>query len=204
MADDNGALPDLDALVAAATYEPRGTSGDEDAPTRTRKPRADKGQPRGPRGARRTTTNKLATELLDPLAKLAQGLAFVAPTAAAVIVSRGEKVTNALVEIAKDKPRMLAALQRVSQIGPASDLVEFGFMMFIAIQLDSGHMPPTHPLAVVTGVNQLYARTHQTTETPAESGAMPTFTVPPPPMPNDPRHPLFTFQAGRGAGARSE
>lgn len=196
---DTEVLPDLETLAASATFEDAVPPPD-DAPTRTRKPRADKGQPRGPRGGPRASTRgKLATDLLDPLAKLAQGLAFIAPTVSAVIVSRGEKVTTALVEIAKDHPKMLAALQRASQIGPASDLVEFGFMVVIAGAMDFGRIPPNHPLGMITGVSHFYHMTHQTPDTPDESSnAGNGFVVtPPPPLMNDPRHPIFSFQAGR-------
>lgn len=198
---ETSALPDLDTLAASATFEDAVPPPD-DAPTRTRKPRADKGQPRGPRGGPRASTRgKLATDLLDPLAKLAQGLAFVAPTVSAVIISRGEKVTTALVEIAKDHPKMMAALQRASQIGPASDLVEFGFMLFIAGAMDFGRIPPNHPLGMITGVTHLYHQTHQmpdTQPTSGESNDATSFVVtPPPPLMNDPRHPVYSFQAGR-------
>lgn len=198
---ETSVLPDLDALAASATFEDAVPPPD-DAPTRTRKPRADKGQPRGPRGGPRASTRgKLATDLLDPLAKLAQGLAFVAPTVSAVIISRGEKVTTALVEIAKDHPKMMAALQRASQIGPASDLVEFGFMLFIAGAMDFGRIPPNHPLGMITGVTHLYHQTHQmpdTQSTSDESNNGAGFVMtPPPPLMNDPRHPVYSFQAGR-------
>lgn len=193
-------LPDLETLASQATFED--VPAPDDAPTRTRKPRADKGQPRGPRGGPRASTRgKLATDLLDPLAKLAQGLAFVLPTVSAVIISRGEKVTNALVEIAKDHPKMMAALQRASQIGPASDLVEFGFMMVIAGAMDVGRIPPEHPLGMITGVSHFYHMTHQmpdTQATPGESNNGTGFVMaPPPPLMNDPRHPVYSFQAGR-------
>lgn len=197
---ETSVLPDLDALAASATFEDAVPPPD-DAPTRTRKPRADKGQPRGPRGGPRASTRgKLATDLLDPLAKLAQGLAFVAPTVSAVIISRGEKVTTALVEIAKDHPKMMAALQRASQIGPASDLVEFGFMLFIAGAMDFGRIPPNHPLGMITGVTHYYHQTHPADSTPVpggDSSEQGFITTPPPPLMNDPRHPIYSFQAGR-------
>lgn len=197
---DTDVLPDLETLASQATFED--LPSPDDAPTRTRKPRADKGQPRGPRGGPRATTrSKLATDLLDPLAKFAQVFTFVAPTVSAVIISRGEKVTTALVEIAKDHPRMMAALQRASQIGPASDLIEFAAMIFIAGAMDFGRIPPEHPLGVITGVSHFYHMTHQMPDTQTTSGESPNgagfVMTPPPPLMNDPRHPVYSFQAGR-------
>lgn len=144
---------------------------------------------------------KLAEQLCDPIAKLATGLAFTMPTAAAVLIARGERTADALVAIAADHPRMLAALNKVAKVGPASDIAETLVMLFIAVNLDLGKLPPEHPIAVVTGVGKLYEQTHPKT-------AEQTFNIPPPPdapfkeppgrvFPlSDPRHPMYSFRAG--------
>lgn len=134
-----------------------------DAP-KTRKPRADKGQPRGPR----RTSKKLADDLLNPWAKLAKTLMWGAPTVAAVMLEGGERTVDAIVSIAAEHPRMLAALQKVSKIGPATDLADMALSILVAAALDFGRIPPEHPIAALSGVASLYYQVHQP-EMPQES-----------------------------------
>lgn len=154
---------DLEAQFAKAVED----EDPEKGATRTRKPRADKGMPRG----RRAFTKNLANELLVPWAKMAQTLAFGAPTISAVLLSRGEKTVDALVSIAGDHPRMMAALKQASKIGPASELAETVAHIGIAAALDFGRIPPTHPVAILTGVADLYNEVHQTEQPLPEPGS---------------------------------
>lgn len=211
MADE---IPGID--FDSATFDPTGDekSGPESAaPNRTRKPRSDKGVPRGSRAAGTTTTRRSATssarlaeQLSDPIAKLAMGLAFQSPTASAVMITRADETAKALVAIAENHPRMLAALQKVSKVGPASDLLQTAAMLVIALQVDFGRLPPEHPLAAASGVTSLFAQTHPV-ETPEDNntpGFFGTFTPPPgfgdgPPGPNNPGHPMYSFRAQMGA-----
>lgn len=180
-----------------------------DAPKRTRKRRSDAGKPRSSgTGTRRTSSSKLADELLVPYSQLAKSLAFSSPTLAAVLMERGEKTTRALVQIAEKHPRMLEALKKTSQIGPAADIGETLVMAVIALQMDLGRIPPSHPIAVALGVAPLYEAMHGPTvvegeafSAPFESAvpqAPPTFTYG---MSNDPRNPMYSFNAGQGAGS---
>lgn len=152
---------------------------------------------------RAPANSRLAQELLDPLAKIAMALSFTAPTASAVLIERGEKTATALVGIAAGHPKMLAALQRATKVGPAADLVETAIMMAIAVSLDMGRIPPEHPLAGLTGVGALYQAVH-----PEAAAAAPQMSDlgPPPfasPSPDitDPHHPMYSFTAGNGAGS---
>lgn len=149
---------------------------------------ARKGAP-GPKSSARM--DALANKLCDPMAKLAMGLAFALPTVAAVLMERGEVTARAIVDIAADHPRMLAALEKVSTAAAATELVQTGAMILIAASLDTGRMPAEHPVAALTGVAGLYARVHP--ESPAQSpnGAAPggytiPFPVPGPPRPGVP------------------
>lgn len=116
------------------------------------------GQPPAPKKA--SKNDKLAEKLCDPIAKLAIPLSFTLPTVAAVLVTRGEATAVAIVALAADHPRMLAALEKVSKVGPATDLAETGIMLVIAASLDLGKLPREHPLAMLTGVGGLYDQTH--------------------------------------------
>lgn len=151
----------------------------------------------------RTPTNsRLAQELLDPLAKIAMALSFTAPTASAVLIERGEKTATALVGIAAGHPKMLAALQRATKVGPAADLVETAIMMAIAVSLDLGRIPPDHPLAGLTGVGALYAAVHPEAQQggPQYMTEPPPYTTPSGDM-SSPHHPMYSFTAGNGASA---
>lgn len=163
---------------------------------------------------RKSVSNEqLAADLCDPLAKVGLALSFTLPTAAGVIMERGEKTAAALVAIASGHPKMLAALQRASKVGPAADLVETGLMVAIAVMMDTGNMPPEHPIGQITGVGGLYF---------AVRGGKPPDEPPPPPNyephPDyvedppyftkdhtgdiaDPNHDRYTFSAGEGAGS---
>lgn len=133
-------------------------------------------------GVGKARRDALVTKLCDPLAKLAQGVAFAAPTVACVLIDRGEATANALVSIAEGKPRMLAALENVSKVGPVTDLAETLLCLVIAASLDTGRMPPSHPLAVLTGNTARYAKMHPNME---QEGAapFPPFMVPTPGVP---------------------
>lgn len=199
-----------DATFEADGEEKTGDTPSTDAPAKTRRRRSDAGVPRGSRSTtaapRKPASSKLAADIADPIAKLAMGLAFQSPTAAAVLITRGDETAKALVAIAEKHPRMLAALQRVSQVGPATDLVQTGVMLLIAVQMDMGRIPPDHPLASLTGVSQLFLQTHSVEPQEDGTNVFPVFTPPPgfgdgPPGPNNPGHPRYSFTAGRGAGS---
>jgi hypothetical protein len=168
---DTGLPPIFDTLLAGATDEPLAPheiealdDSDDDAPSRTRKPRSDKGKPRGPRGgsptprSRSTSDKKLADDLLNPWAKIIKGVAFAAPTMAAVMTQQGEQTMNALVAVAS--PKMKAALSSVARIGPGADLIEAIAMMLVAGGLDFGMVKPGSVIAEATGVQPLYDLVH--------------------------------------------
>jgi len=148
---------DIDIDLASATFED--VEATEQTPTRTRKPRSDKGQARGPRG-RAASVKGLAEDLLVPYAMLASGLSFGAPTVAAVMMQRGEKTVDAFLAIAKEHPKMLTALKKASKMGPATELATTVVQIGIAAALDFGKLPPEHPMAVTMGITELYAMVH--------------------------------------------
>lgn len=125
----------------------------------------------------------LAVKLCDPLAKVATGLMFAAPTLACVLIDRGEVTARALVEIAEGRPAMLKALENVSKVGPVSDIAETVLCGIIAAAMDFGRIPPEHPLAIVTGNSARYMKMHPEAMT-REAPAPPfPFTVPTPGAP---------------------
>jgi hypothetical protein len=183
---------------------------DEGAP-RTRRRRSDAGTPR--RG-RTSSSAKLAEELLDPMAKLGQAVAFTLPTTGAVIIARSEETTKALVKFAEGHPKMLAALKRVSKVGPASEVIETIAMCLIAAQMDMGNLSVDHPLGKLTGVSAIHIEMvgHMYTQTAEQNHADAGFgnfnMTPPPAYPGDGWSPDGTwaappmFRAGPGADVR--
>lgn len=161
---------DLDSAVISDVDE-----DDAPPPSRTRKPRSDKGKPRGTRGTRASSARKVADDLLVPWATIAAGVAMTAPTLSAVMLMRGEKTMDSVVSLASGHPRMMQALQKASKAGPAAELVQTGFMMVLAAGLDFGRIPPEHPMAIATGLTDVYAQTHQ----PVEENPVNGYPMPP-------------------------
>lgn len=214
------AFPDVDAASFESLDPPLSAVPDppetlEEPPRRRRgrppgRTKPTTGNPPG-RPPRAAGEKALAEALADPMTKLAAAVSFALPTTGAVIGHRAAVTSTALVRYAADKPRMLAALKRVSNVGPASELVETLAMVIIAAQLDIGKLDPNHPLPTLTGVSRIHTdirghiadvqREQQMAETIASFGA------PPPgwdPMNfSDPANPMFSFQAGSGAAMRN-
>lgn len=134
------------------------------APKRTRKPRSDKGQPRGTRAGgrptRASTSKRIADDLLQPWAVIAAGCSMTAPTVAGVMIERGEKTVDSIVKIAEKHPRMMKALQKASEVGAFAELFQTGLQMVIAAGMDFGRIPADSPIGVLTGVSDIFAATH--------------------------------------------
>lgn len=130
---------------------------EEEAPSRTRKPRSDAGQPRKPRTPR---TGPLIEKLLVPWATLTTLAAGPLPMTASVMAMRGEPTITALVQMAQGHPKMMAALEKVGKVGPASELIQTGTLLLLAIAVETGRLPIDHPVSVRSGMADLYAQTH--------------------------------------------
>lgn len=152
----------------------------EDKPARTRKPRSDKGVPRGERGPRGTSSRgdkKLAEDLLGPWAKSIKAVAIPFPTLAAVMAENGEKATEGIVSLAS--PKMKAALAKVSKAAPILDLAEIIGMMLVAVLLDIQKLNPDAPLVLFSGVRKHFDATHEMHQevVPDNVSAFPTSPV---------------------------
>lgn len=174
-------FPPLESAIVLSAGEPEDEPADEAPKRRTRRRPAGDAKPRAPRV---TSTAKLSAELLDPMAKLGQAVSFTLPTMGAVIIARGEATTNALVKFAANHPKMLAALKRVSSVGPATELIETLAMCIIAAQMDIGRLDPGHPIGRITGVSDIYADIHGLLqqEQVNQDGGFGNFNLGPPPQ----------------------
>lgn len=137
-----------------------GLTIDEDIPVRTRRPRSDAGKTRKPRTPR---TGPLIEKLLIPWATLTTLASGPLPMTASIMAMRGEPTISALVQMAHGHPKMMAALERVGKVGPASELVQTGTLLLLAIAVETGRLPVDHPISVRSGMADLYQQTHPDT-----------------------------------------
>lgn len=156
---ESDTFPDFD--LSGATFD----DASEPAPARTRKPRADKGVPRGPRGSGTTNRSsstkdrKLAEDLLGPWALIVKGLAIPMPTLAGVLSERGEQTMNGVVALAS--PKMKEALTKAAKVGPGAEILETLAMAIIAAMVDLGKIDPDSFLVENTGVRKAFDATHK-------------------------------------------
>jgi hypothetical protein len=208
-----GDFPPLDLDVEPETVE-------DDAPKRTRRKRADAGTPR----TRTTTSSKLAKELAEPLVLIGTMLSMSAPLPGAVIATRADVTAAALVKMAETRPGMMNALKRISQVGPAGELLTTLFMVLIAFQVQSERMRPDSMVAQASGITPLWIELNGQMqaaedllgvqpEAPTDQSFGGFGTVPPPPntfdMPpgmdeNGLFHAPPMFVGGRGASMRNQ
>lgn len=177
------------------------------------------------RSARSTKSSPTAkaADLASVRADLTEMFAFAAlssapllPTVALVLTERGALTADAIVDLAKGNPRMLASIQRVSKMGPVVVCVTTGTHIFAATLLDTGRAPVNNPLAVMTGVAQKYMQIHPDAQFPVEPGPTPPYmaggtdNVPPyvsKPMTGDitdPEHPVWAWSGRPGPGDNAE
>jgi hypothetical protein len=128
------------------------------APVRTRKPRSDAGVPRTAGG--RMSRGALAEQLLIPWAGLTLAVSQPLPLVGAVLADRGEATTKALVELASGHPKMMAALKKAAKAGPASELVQTGAMLLLAVAIETGRVPAEAALAKRSGLTAAYYQLH--------------------------------------------
>ena len=209
--DQAEGFPPLDLDVEPETL-------DEEAPKRTRRKRADAGTPR----TRTTSSGKLAKELAEPLALIGTMLAMSAPLPGAVIATRAEVTAQALVKMAETRPGMMNALKRISQVGPAGELLTTLFMVLIAFQVQSERMQPDSMIAQASGITPLWIELNGNMQAAEEAmGVQPEAapdqsfggfgTVPPPVFDFPPGidenglyHAPPMFVGGRGASMRNQ
>ena len=129
---------------------------EEDTPKRTRKPRADAGKPRG----RRPSNAALKSQLLVPWATVAIAVSQPLPLLGAVMTVRGEPTIDALIGLAADHPKMMAALKTAAKAGPASELLQTGALMMIAAAIELGRIKPDMGVAQATGLTSMYYELH--------------------------------------------
>jgi hypothetical protein len=150
------------------------------------------------------------------MAQLGMVAAVRFPTVGMVAGVRGEPTARAMVTACKNSPRMLAAMQRASTVGPLFELATTGVMLVAAVALDTGRAQVTDPIAIITGVADLHRMVNPNAGQ-AEDPVVPPFGMPSGPVDDappfttqnvtgdigDPDHVRYSFAAngGRPPGA---
>jgi hypothetical protein len=157
----------------------------EEIPTRVKTPiveaAASKSKPK-PRSSRafevRITTIKgnIEEQLND--AGIVAGEQFGFHTAGMVVVNGSQAFSDALVELARNRPRLLMAMEKTSRGAGFSKILKYGFAIYLAVMVDlETRSPYTFPMKYL-GVTEAYETTHPDGgATTAFNG--PTFTAPP-------------------------
>lgn len=179
--EDIAAAPDIPEadLFASPVLE-----DDDDAPQRTREPKA-KGRGsrtrerecekcgntyvgghklcndcKGTAPSRSTTTNprgsaKLEEDLLETTVSIASDIAAVAPTVAGVLVARAETTVSGLMALAKGRPRVTKALQKVASVSQVAELMSVVLMLVVAAMVDLGNLGEDSPLLDAIGFAEI-------------------------------------------------
>lgn len=124
-----------------------------------RKPRTG-GTPKKAKANPNSRLAHIAQGLSHNIALAGIGVSYVAPTAGFVVCDGADFAGKAIVELAKDRPAVLAALETAAKIGPGVELFKWIVTVGIAFAIDFGRIPPDQILAQFLGVTDAYQKTH--------------------------------------------
>lgn len=134
-------------------------------------------------GRARAASKKPPAKLRDLQESLADNVRLfgaligpVLPTTGYLVLDQSDDFTKAVIELAKDKPKVLQALAMASQVGPAVGVARFVMSAAVAVMVDTGRLPPEALLVNVLPVGRAYAATHPQ---PEPTGGT-TASAPPP------------------------
>lgn len=100
---------------------------------------------------------KLQEELQEQADTLSVIMAFKLPVTSVYTAENSPKAIEALLSIAKKRPKMLDAMEKVSEGFDALAVGKFLLGLGVALQVDSGRMAPDSFPAVATGVTAIIA-----------------------------------------------
>lgn len=146
---------------------------EEDKPKRTR-------NPNGATSKRRTVSDaSLLEKLLLPWAGVTMAVSGALPLTGAVLEQRGEPTVKALIDLSKDHPKMRAALNKISKVGPASELVQTGALVLIAVAMETGRLPADNMVSRKMGMTDLFYQFHPDKATDTPDNVEPIFPYAP-------------------------
>ena len=129
-------------------------------------------------GTRRSSLDKQLAQLADDFADNIRLVGMLVtpllPVTGHVIATDADKTAQATIQLAKNNPKILLALQKASQIGPG---VAFGRALLtigVAVAVDTQRLAPDNQAAMMLGVTAVWQTIHGENTANAPS-------VPPPP-----------------------
>lgn len=99
---------------------------------------------------------KLTAELQDQTDMLAGIMSLRLPVTAVYTAENSPKAIEALMNIARKRPKMLDALEKASDSFDAISIGKFAIGMGVAFQIDTGRLAPDSFPAVATGVTKTF------------------------------------------------
>jgi hypothetical protein len=99
---------------------------------------------------------QLEADLLQETVTFGKTVSQLFPTLGVVTVSRAPKTASALTRIARDHPKILAALEVSTKIIPVLDLGETVLALGVALLVDLGQIKPDSPSAQMLGVTEIW------------------------------------------------
>jgi hypothetical protein len=99
---------------------------------------------------------QLEADLLQESVTFGKTVSQIFPTLGVVTVSRAPKTASALTRIARDHPKVLAALEVSTKIIPVLDLGETFLALGVALLVDLGQIKPDSPSAQMLGVTEIW------------------------------------------------
>lgn len=115
---------------------------------------AKKAVSRAPTSAR--IREELVSDLTREIAFFGTGMSKVLPTTGLTTFKRAERTAQALVKVAGDNPRLLAALELGAKAVSYVDLGETGVAIGTALLVDLGRMNPDSAMANMVGVSETW------------------------------------------------
>jgi hypothetical protein len=95
-------------------------------------------------------------DLIQETVTFGKTVSQLLPTLGVVTVSRAPKTAAALTRVARDHPKVLAALEVSTKVIPLLDLGETVLAMAIALMVDLGQVKPDSPSARMLGVTEVW------------------------------------------------
>lgn len=161
---------DLGKLVLEAVPNIPDSAEDDPVETRVRKPRSERKAP-----PRRSTKDErqvedVAEKLQSQFDLMFTALTAIKPVTGTYALANSEKAVNALLDIAKKRPKFMAVLSKFADGFNGLDVATYVIGILIALQVDAGTLDAQSVPARLTGVTQIvdeyFSDEPETTEMP--------------------------------------
>lgn len=147
-----------DSEAAGGLSDPLAFEFEEEKPKRGRKPSGDKPEPKV-KASRGTASERELAEigesLEEKMTSIGALLSGIAPVTSVYAVERSPRAIEALLSIAKRRPKVLAVLKKTADGVDALELAQFLGGLIIAMQVDAGRLKGNELPAQAFGVTAI-------------------------------------------------